>query len=276
MAARPLILSRRSFIAASTCAVAGLLVGCGSASGTGGDIPEVPQYQSPYDWSGLMWDGERLDYFENDVVCSRWGIDVSEHQGSIDWEKVATTSVQYAFVRIGNRGATAGALGVDDYFRANATGAAEVGIPVGAYFFSQSINEDEAREEANFALDAVRAVEADGVSFTHIAYDHEEVEIDGARANDLSTAQFSANAEAFCETIAAAGYEPMIYGNQIDLLRLAPGLRERYPLWLAEYGVDAPTAPLDFAIWQYTNAGTVPGIETDVDLNLWLTAKGVS
>ena len=70
--------------------------------------------------------------------------------------------------------------------------------------------------------------------------------------------------------IAAAGYAPMLYGNQRDLLRLAPELRAAYPVWLAEYDVEVPTAPLDFSIWQYTNAGTVPGIPTDVDLNVWL------
>ena len=62
----------------------------------------------------------------------------------------------------------------------------------------------------------------------------------------------------------------MLYGNQRDLLRLAPELRTAYPVWLAEYDVEVPTAPLDFSIWQYTNAGTVPGIPTDVDLNVWL------
>ena len=80
----------------------------------------------------------------------------------------------------------------------------------------------------------------------------------------------SYNHRAFCEAIAAAGYAPMLYGNQRDLLRLAPELRAAYPVWLAEYDVEVPTAPLDFSIWQYTNAGTVPGIPTDVDLNVWL------
>ena len=63
---------------------------------------------------------------------------------------------------------------------------------------------------------------------------------------------------------------PALYGNQRDLLRLASDLRATYPVWLAEYDVEAPTAPLDFVIWQYTNAGTVPGIPTNVDLNVWL------
>ena len=52
-----------------------------------------------------------------------------------------------------------------------------------------------------------------------------------------------------------------------------PELRAAYPVWLAEYDAEVPTAPLDFSIWQYTNAGTVPGIPTDVDLNVWLGAK---
>lgn len=139
-----------------------------------------------------------------------------------------------------------------------------------AYFFSQALTEDEAREEAQFALENLRETEAAGATFVYVAYDHEPVEIEGARANNLSSDQLTANARAFCETIAAAGYAPMLYGNQRDLLRLASDLRAAYPVWLAEYDVEAPTAPLDFVIWQYTNAGSVPGIPADVDLNVWL------
>ena len=65
------------------------------------------------------------------------------------------------------------------------------------------------------------------------------MEIEGARANNLSSEQLTANARAFCEVIAAAGYAPMLYGNQRDLLRLAPELRAAYPVWLAEYDVEA-------------------------------------
>ena len=166
----------------------------------------------------------------------------------------------------------------DEFFFQNAIRAGEVGIQVSAYFFSQALTEDEAREEAQFALDNLHETEAAGATFSYVAYDHEPVEIEGARANNLSSEQLTANARAFCEVIAAAGYAPMLYGNQRDLLRLAPELRAAYPVWLAEYDVEVPTAPLDFSIWQYTNAGTVPGIPTDVDLNdvaLSRRSKGV-
>lgn len=184
--------------------------------------------------------------------------------------RLADAGVQFAFARIGNRGATEGALSADEFFFQNAVRAGEVGIQVSAYFFSQALTEDEAREEAQFALDNLR--ETRGLR-RHLCLRRlrpRAVEIEGARANNLSSEQLTANARAFCEVIAAAGYAPMLYGNQRDLLRLAPELRAAYPVWLAEYDVEAPTAPLDFAIWQYTNAGTVPGIPTDVDLNVWL------
>ena len=263
-------LTRRSFVTGAACAMAGLLVGCGS-SPEPSKAAEIAPYVSPYDWAGLTRDGDKLEYFEDGELRSRWGIDVSEHQGSdIDWSAVADAGVQFAFARIGNRGATEGALSADEFFYQNAIRACEAGIAVSAYFFSQAINEDEAREEAEFALANLRETEAAGATFVYVAYDHEPVEIDGARANGLSGDQLTANARVFCEAVAAAGYKPLLYGNQRDLLRLSPELRETYPVWLAEYGVESPTAPFDFAIWQYTNAGSVPGIPTDVDLNLWL------
>ena len=140
-----------------------------------------------------------------------------------------------------------------------------------AYFFSQALTEDEAREEAQFALENLRETEAAGATFAYVAYDHEPVEIEGARANNLSSEQLTANARAFCEVIAEAGYAPMLYGNQRDLLRLAPPtcarpIRCGWPstMW------KLPPRRSTSSIWQYTNAGTVPGIPTDVDLNVWL------
>lgn len=279
MTAHSPLLTRRSFVAAGACAAAALA--CGSASSLVGcasetqqeSAPEPEPYVCPYNWEGLVRDGDKLAYYEGDQLRSRWGIDVSEHQGFIDWAAVAQAGVQFAFVRVGNRGATEGVLGVDEYFEYNAANVTAAGIEASAYFFSQSINEDEAREEAAFAIEQLRAAEANGAHFTALAYDHEPVEIEGARANDLSRDQFTANALAFCEEVAKAGYQPLLYGNQKDLLLLTPEARAAYPVWLAEYDVPNPTAQMDFVLWQYTNAGTVSGIDTPVDLNLWLEAK---
>lgn len=257
---------------AAACAVLGAqaftLAGCSTRSKHGGLPTEA--YVSPYDWTGLVKNGDHLAFYDNGELHSRWGIDVSEHQHEIDWVQVASAGVEFAFVRIGNRGATEGVLGVDDYFLQNALGASQQGIAVSGYFFSQALDENETEEEVQFALDQVKQAERLGCSFEAIAYDHERVNVEGARANDLSGAQLSKNTAAFCDNILMAGYDTLVYGNKRDLLRLDANILSTYPVWYAEYDAESPGAPFDFSIWQYSNAGSIPGIPTRVDLNLWL------
>lgn len=229
-----------------------------------------PPYVSPYVWDALLRDGDKLTYAPGGTVTSRWGVDVSSHQHEIDWDAVYGAGIQFAFVRAGNRGATEGALYEDECFMRNVVGAQAAGVPVSAYFFSQAITLEEVEEEAEFLLSLLVKAEEAGVFFEAVAFDHESVEVEGARANDVDDALLTEMAITFCERIQAAGYVPFIYGNQRDLLRFDKTVRQAYPLWLAEYDAPIPTAQFDFRIWQYTNAGQIPGIPTDVDLNLWL------
>lgn len=231
--------------------------------------PEKPRYVSPYNWEGLVRTDGRWDYLEDGQLRSRWGIDVSEHQKTIDWEQVATTGVDFAFVRIGNRGASQGQLRIDDYFLENVVGASAAGIQTEGYFFSQALTEAEAEEEAVLAVQQAQEANSQGASIAVIAFDHEPVEIEGARANALSPEQLTANARTFCTAVEAAGFSSAVYGNRKSLFKLSEELRSNVTVWLAEYNVPTPTAPLDFRIWQYSCTGTVPGISTDVDLNIW-------
>ncbi len=253
------ILNKMIAVALVALLAACALVGCAA-----------PGYVSPYDWAALQRDGEHLAYAPDGVVESRWGIDVSAHQLKIEWPQVAEAGVQFAFVRVGNRGATEGVLYEDASFMANATGAQSAGIPVSAYFFSQAVTVEEAEEEAAFALAALARAEEAGVTFETVAYDHEPVNVEGARANALDGEQLSAMAIAFCEKVQAAGYAPLIYGNQRDIARYGKTVSQAYPMWLAEYETEVPTAQFDFQIWQYSNTGSIPGISTEVDLNIWL------
>lgn len=256
------LLTRRQLLALAAASAAGAALGL---SGCG-----EPPYVSPYVWDALLRDGDRLTYAPGGTVKSRWGVDVSSHQQQIDWPAVYGAGIQFAFVRAGNRGATEGALYEDERFRANVAGAQAAGIPVSTYFFSQAVSLAEAEEEADFLLDLIAQAEAAGIFFEAVAFDHESVQVEGARANDVDGVLLSQMAVAFCERVQAAGHVPFIYGNQRDLLRLDKTVRQAYPLWLAEYGASVPTAQFDFRIWQYTNAGQIPGIPVEVDLNLWL------
>lgn len=231
------------------------------------DAQLLASFANPYDWDGLADEGGRMVYYEDGQVASQTGVDVSEHQGWIDWNAVAGNGVDFAYVRVGNRGFTEGVVSVDDYFEYNLGAASEAGLDVGAYFFSQAVNADEAREEAQFVIDQLNGREL----ALPIAYDHELVAAEGARANAVDRATMTECAKAFCDAVEAAGYSAVIYGNLHDLTRYHLSQLTAYPLWLAEYDVAAPTAPLPIVMWQYTSSGTVAGIDGAVDMNVRFT-----
>lgn len=223
-----------------------------------------PAYVSPYDWSGLVFENDRFAYYEDNELRSLTGIDVSTHQGTIDWNAVAADGIDFAMVRIGNRGATEGAIYLDEQYEANVRGASGAGIDVGVYFFSQAVSAEEAEEEADFVIAMLGATELD----YPVVYDHEPVPGVEGRANNLSRTQMTDNARAFCAKIAEAGFEPMLYGNKRDIAQYDLDALGDIEVWFAEYGAPIPSGQFDFTIWQYSNSGTVAGIETAVDLNI--------
>ena len=103
--------------------------------------------KNTYDPACFYRDGEFLRY-ESSTVTSQIGIDVSAHQQDIDWQRVAASGVQFAILRAGYRGYTEGSIQEDTYFEQNLAGAIDAGLDVGVYFFSQAMDEQEAREEA--------------------------------------------------------------------------------------------------------------------------------
>ena len=135
--------------------VLALLLALAACSGRGGGSGSSPVTisdsiaQSPYDWDHLVWDGYgRVAYVVDGTVRSRTGIDVSEHQGDIDWQAVADDGISFCYVRAAWRGSTEGGLFADELFEQNYTGAREAGLDTGLYVYSQAVNAEEAREEA--------------------------------------------------------------------------------------------------------------------------------
>ena len=193
------------------------------------------------------------------------GIDVSTHQKLIDWEQVAAAGVDFAIVRIGYRGSSRGELYEDETFRENLRGAKEAGLLVGGYFFSQAITVQEAWDEAVYVCELLDGTALDLPVF----YDWEQVSED-SRTGDIREIPMTQCAQAFCERIEQDGYEAGVYFNQtygnhyLDLEHL-----QDYTLWLAEYN-EIPSYRYHFDLVQYTDSGSIPGIETDVDLDLWI------
>ena len=137
---------------------------------------------------------------------------------------------------------------------------------MGAYFYSQAISVQEAEEEAYFVLDKLRGHTITGP----VVFDWEVVGKSSARTYGIETSVLCAAARAFCKIIEDAGYQAMIYTDsyagyvKYDLSQIVD-----YPLWFAYYSSNAPTFYYDFAMWQYTDKGSVPGIKGSVDMDLW-------
>ncbi len=219
-------------------------------------LPANPYAPEDFEYKG--------DYLTCTTGKTRLGVDVSEHQEQIDWESVADAGMEFAFVRIGYRGYTKGAVNPDAYAEDNLTGAKDAGLKVGAYFYSQAISTTEAAQEAEFCIKFLKRYDID----LPVVFDWEYVSSD-ARTGDIDMQTITDCAKTFCSAIEDAGYEAMVYFNpsisttHLDLLEL-----QEYPLWLSLYS-DTMDYPHQVEYWQYTQSGTVPGISGDADINLW-------
>ena len=229
--------------------------------------PDVEKHK--YDLEKFVHEGDRLSYTD-DKYEYRLGVDVSRHQGWIDWEKVKAAGYEFAIIRVGYRGyGEEGLVCLDEQFDTNIQNAQAAGLDVGVYFFAQAINEEEAKEEAEFVLKHIAEYELQ----LPVVYDPESILDDKARTDDVSGEQFTKNTEVFCSMIEEAGYQPMIYSNMLwEAYELDLEYLGEYPIWYADYEA-LPQTPYHFDFWQYTNEGSVDGIEGRTDFNIQLIPK---
>lgn len=228
-------------------------------------INEVPL--CTYDYEHLTWENGYPYYKDKDgMIRSALGVDVSKYQGDVDWEKVREAGMEFAILRLGFRGyGPEGKIVLDEYFQENMEGALSAGLTVGVYFFSQAVTSEEAEEEAAFVLSNIEGYQVDGP----VVFDTEEIKDDVARTDQLTRTQITDHCIAFCDAVREAGKEPFIYANMkwmaftLELERLTD-----YQKWYADYE-PVPQCPYEFTMWQYTETGSVPGIQGNADLNVW-------
>lgn len=188
------------------------------------------------------------------------GIDVSKYQGEIDWERVAASGVQFAFIRVGWAGYEGGIdEGFDPCFDRNMKGAIAAGIPVGAYVYSYCKSAEAARRAAREAAARCAPYHLDWP----LAIDIE----DAATYKGFSKHDNSVIVAAFLDEARSLGYQPIYYtytnfaNSYLDLAMLAG-----CDLWLADYRGSMGIAGA--AIWQYSSDGAVAGIAGRVDMNI--------
>ncbi|MBR3150171.1 MAG: hypothetical protein IKF64_08370 [Eubacterium sp.] len=200
-----------------------------------------------------------------------YGIDVSSHNGKIEWKTVAK-EVDFAFIRVGYRTYGDGILLKDKRAEYNLKNAEKAKIPFGVYVYSQAVNEKEAEEEAKLAI---RQVKSYNIQLP-IVIDFEYATKDGKQVGRLSDAKLSKKERmnvinAFCRTVKEAGYTPALYAssniykNQLSPKKLVDGTI----IWVADYNKKMKYKG-SFDIWQYSEKGSCKGVSSKyVDTNYW-------
>lgn len=223
------------------------------------------KYYSKYD-NKTYTHNTKFDTF-NKVV----GIDVSEHNKTIDFNMVKADGIDFVYVRVGYTGYTKKKLSLnyDPYYQENITNALAAGLQVGVYWYSQALNEDEALQEANMLLNVIGSYNIT----LPVVYDYEFAGVgENGRLDsaNLSKAQMTANSLAFLNRVSQMGYTPCLYANYnfLENSVYASQISSVAKIWLAHYNTSTKY-PGDYEYWQYTSDGRVNGISGRVDMNVW-------
>lgn len=216
--------------------------------------------------------GVTLQYVRENFEGSKHiiGMDVSRHQNEIDWKKVKAAGIEFAMIRCGYRTTVGGKVYEDANFKKNIEGALDAGVKVGIYFFSAAVNETEVLEEAAFVIEVLKPYK-DRITYP-VAYDFEILGQD--RAKNLTATAMTDHAIAYMDTIADAGYVPMLYASRNALWNnWEMGRLSAYRVWLAQYVNLLSQKRYNGAhvMWQCASDGKVDGIKGNVDLNIAYT-----
>lgn len=187
------------------------------------------------------------------------GIDVSNHQGDIDWESVKNSGVEFVFIRIGYGHNREAKIMEDEKFRQNLEGARNAGLKVGLYFYSYATEIWEAEEQANWIVKTLNGEKID----LPIVFDYETWK--SFPTYNINIIDLNKVAKRFLDILHDNGYEGMNYSSKYYLNTIW-NISE-YPTWLAHY-VSKTNYDKDFKVWQFSNTGEVPGINGFVDLDV--------
>ncbi|MBQ8180775.1 MAG: glycoside hydrolase family 25 protein [Ruminococcus sp.] len=196
----------------------------------------------------------------HDIFRESWGIDVSEHQGYIDWQGVKDSGVDFAIIRAGYGNDVSQ---IDDTFIQNMAGAQSVGLDVGTYWYSYAVDVEDAYREAETCYEIIKDYD-----FQYPVY----FDIEDPMYANYSTAQISAIIDAFCTRLQEKGCYVGVYSYTSFLnTKVYDFIFDKYDVWVAEYGAPTPAFNYDYRMWQYASDGCgsqVNGIFTyNLDLN---------
>lgn len=192
------------------------------------------------------------------------GIDVSKHNGGIDFKKVKAAGINFVMLRLGYGAIGKNTCKLDSNFTTYLNNARKAGLDVGCYFYSYALTTAQTQVEANWVIKTLSKYK--GVFTYPVCFDLED-----STQKNLGKETLSSMVKIFCSTLEKAGYYVALYSN-LDWLnyRLDPAIVKPYDVWLAQWA-SKPSYTSPFGMWQYSNVGKVNGISTDVDLDFSYT-----
>ena len=204
------------------------------------------------------------------------GIDVSKHNGDIDWKQVAD-AVDFAIIRVGYRGYGTGEIGEDENYAENLKGANKAKIPVGVYFYSQATTVEEAIEEAQLAIDLIKPYKIKLPVFIDFEYplDSDKKRTGRLAEADLSGKEAAEIINAFCRRVKTAGYYAGVYASSsiLNFEIKTSDLDKDIYIWVADYN-ERVTYLGHYDLWQYTKSGSCDGVNSKyTDRNYWYINK---
>lgn len=199
-----------------------------------------------------------------------YGMDVSQHNGKINFKKAKRDGIEFVFIRVGYTGYTKSSfsLNLDKKYKTYIKDATKAGLKVGVYWYSQSTKVSEAKKEAKALLKAIK-----GYSITMpVVFDYEFADTKKGRLDSakLSKTNMTANALAFLNTVSNAGYDACIYASEnfLEEHLYANQISSSFKVWLANYS-SKTNYKGDYEFWQHTAKGRVSGMRGNVDINFW-------
>lgn len=187
------------------------------------------------------------------------GIDVSKHNGVINWKQVKDSGVEFVFIRAAV-GSNKGTPSIDIKFKENIEGAYAVGLKIGVYLYSYAQSVERVSEEAKFMINTITPYKS-YITYP-VVYDLED-----NSQTYLGKKTLTEMVRIFCNYVRDSGYIPMLYSNPNWLNNYIDSLGIGVDVWLAQWS-SKPTWSGNFTVWQYSSKGAVPGISGNVDLNI--------
>lgn len=236
---------------------------------------EIPKYDIPisqYSKNKFVEESGIITYGDNYAQ----GITVHSNLGDIDWEQVAGAGIDFVMIRVGYRNYNRGDIQIDEKFEQNIQGAADAGLDIGVYFYSQAISTLEAEQEAEEVLERIKSY-----SITYpvaIVWEFVTNPKEGVtpRTQNCTKTEITSYINAFCDKVKKTGYKAAYSATktmgyeEIDISKLTA-----YDLWYYEYR-SAPSFYYDFKMWLYSTEGTVPGISESNSVSMTLAMNKYS